>query len=493
MYDTVAIVGAGTMGSGIAQVAALAGHRVLLLDIAPGAAKRAVDAIREQVGKLVERGKLTADPKALSLSAVETIDALAPAQLMIEAIVEDLSAKHRLFSEAEQVVSADCVLASNTSSLSPTAIAAGASHPERMLGLHFFSPAPRMRLVEVIPGAETSHEVVAAMTALVTAWGKTAVRAAPTPGFIVNRIARPFYAEAWRLLRERAAAPETIDAVLSGAGGFPMGPFTLMDHIGHDVNESVTRSVWTAFGFDPRFEPSPEQRALVEEGRLGRKTGQGVYLHGPGAPAAAAIPEPPRTAPSHVVDHGAGDLRVLLARSGVPIRNGHNCDGTAVLPSGAALTRSLGRTATASAATYGAPVIVVDRTLADADATAIALSASDSCPAHSLDEAIGLLQAAGLDVHLIDDTPGLIVTRTIAMIVNLAVDALHQQVADAGDIDIAMRLGAGHPLGPLAWGDRWGAATIEAVLTSLQDAYGDPRYRPSPLLRRRAQSGETLS
>lgn len=493
MHETVAVVGAGTMGAGIAQVAALAGHPVLLLDAAPGAADRTVSGIRQQVKSLVARGKLGTDPDALPLTAVDSLDALAPARIVVEAIVEDLAAKRGLVAELEQVVATDCVLASNTSSLSPTAIAATAAHPERVIGLHFFNPVPRMRLVEVIPGTDTSPAVTEWATALVTGWGKTAVRAAPTPGFIVNRIARPYYAEAWRLYEERTAVAETIDAVLIGAGGFPIGPFALMDLIGHDVNEAVTRSVWTAFGHDPRFAPSAAQRALVEAGRLGRKTGQGVYVHGPGLTAPAAVPAERCPAPLELVDHGAADLRSLLARAGVTVLNGEPDNGTVVLPSGALLVRSRGVTATELTAQYGAPVIVLDRTLDDATATAIAVAACKSCPSGALAEAIGLLQAADLDVYVIEDTPGLVVTRTVAMLVNLAVDALQQGVAGAADIDNAMRLGAGHPLGPLAWGSRWEAATVHAVLAALQDAYGDPHYRPSPLLRRRALSGQALT
>ncbi|MCO5971322.1 3-hydroxyacyl-CoA dehydrogenase [Actinoallomurus soli] len=494
MHDVVAVVGAGTMGTGIAQVAALAGHPVLLLDAVPGAADRAVSGIRERVKTLVARGKIDADPEALDLTAVDSAAALAPAGLVIEAIVEDLEVKRRLFADLETAVGPECVLASNTSSLSPTAIAAGLEHPERVLGLHFFNPVPRMRLVELIAGADTSPELADWTAALVERWGKTVVRAAATPGFIVNRIARPYYAEAWRLHEERAAAPETIDAVLTGAGGFPMGPFALMDLIGHDVNEAVTRSVWAAFAQDPRFAPSPAQRSLVEAGRLGRKSGRGVYTYGEDARPPAATPAAPRPAPAgEVTDNDADDLRPLLTRAGIDVRSGGLSNGTVVLPSGALLVRSNGEMATELAEDHGRAVIVVDRTLDDATATAIAVAPCDDCPEEALDEAIGLLQAAGLAVHVIDDTPGLIVTRTVAMLVNLAADALQRGIATAADIDTAMRLGAGHPLGPLAWGDRWGAETVHEIVTILQEVYGDPRYRPAPLLRRRALTGTPLT
>ena len=255
----VGVIGAGTMGAGIAQVAAVAGHRVLLADAVDGAAGRAVDRIRERVKAQVAKGRLDADPDALDITATE-ISEMGAAGVVVEAVVEDLGVKRRLFAELEELVSADCLLASNSSSLTPTAMAAGLAHPERLVGLHFFNPVPVMQLVEVISGLATAAWAADRAEALAQAWGKTVVRSAATPGFIVNRIARPFYAEAWRLQEEHAAVPEVIDAVLTGAGGFRMGPFALMDLIGHDVNESVTRSVWASFANDPRFAPSLGQR-----------------------------------------------------------------------------------------------------------------------------------------------------------------------------------------------------------------------------------------
>ena len=272
----VGVIGAGTMGAGIAQVAAIAGHRVLLADAVDGAAGQAIARIRDRVKAQVAKGRLDADADALDITPAAICD-LAGAGVVIEAVVEDLGVKRALFAELEQAVAADCLLASNSSSLTPTAMAAGLARPDRLVGLHFFNPVPVMRLVEVISGLATAAAAADRAEALAQAWGKTVVRSAATPGFIVNRIARPYYAEAWRLLEEHAAVPVVIDAVLTGAGGFRMGPFALMDLIGHDVNESVTRSVWASFGNDPRFAPSLAQRSLVEAGWLGRKTGRGFY------------------------------------------------------------------------------------------------------------------------------------------------------------------------------------------------------------------------
>src|ERR1700733_12790955 len=312
---SIGVVGAGTMGAGIAQVAAVAGRRVLITDAVPGAAERAVAGIRDRVKAQVAKGRLSVDPDALDVTAADSVAGLAACGVVIEAVVEDLAVKRALFGELEQVVAVDAILASNTSSLSPTALASGLTQPERLVGLHFFNPVPAMKLVEVISGLATAPDVADAAADLAAAWGKTVVRSTATPGFIVNRIARPFYAEAWRGYEEHAAAPQHIDAVLTGAVGFRMGPFTLMDVIGHDVNEAVTRSVWSAFGHDPRFAPSLAQRALVEAGWLGRAAGP-----------PAATPAQAAGSPEVVTEHAsyAGDgerepspLRPLLDRAGV--------------------------------------------------------------------------------------------------------------------------------------------------------------------------------
>jgi 3-hydroxybutyryl-CoA dehydrogenase len=493
----VGVIGAGTMGAGIAQVAALAGHRVLLADAVDGAAGRAVDRIRERVKAQVAKGRLDADPDALDITATE-ISELGGAGVVVEAVVEDLGVKRRLFAELEQLVPADCLLASNSSSLTPTAMAAGLAHPERLVGLHFFNPVPVMQLVEVISGLATATSAADRAEALARAWGKTVVRSAATPGFIVNRIARPYYAEAWRLLEEHAAAPAVIDAVLTGAGGFRMGPFALMDLIGHDVNESVTRSVWASFGYDPRFAPSLAQRSLVEAGWLGRKSGRGCYDYSDGAAPPVPAPAPARQAPAFVISHGESELGQLLARSGVSVQEagaeGQEGDhGLVELPGGPLLARSAGATASALAAAAGRPVIVADRTLDDAAATAIAVAPSVGCPADAVDMAVGLLQAAGLTVFVINDVPGLIVTRTVAMLANLAADAVAGGVASAADIDTAMRLGVNYPQGPLAWAGRWGLRTVLAALDELESWYRDGRYRPSPLLRRAVLTNTPLS
>ena len=280
MLPTVAVIGSGTMGAGIAEVAAAAGHPVLIFDIDPEAVVRAIDGIGQRLASRVSRGKLAAgqaEARLTRLSPAEDLSALARAELVIEAASERLDVKKALFKQLAEICSPSTLLVSNTSSISITAIAAGVAHPERVAGLHFFNPAPVMKLVEVVSGLATSAEVVEQLCQRVCAWGKQPVRCRSTPGFIVNRVARPFYAEAWRALEEQVAAPEVIDAALRDGGGFPMGPLALTDLIGQDVNFAVTCSVFNAFWQDRRYLPSLLQQELVLAGRLGKKSGQGVY------------------------------------------------------------------------------------------------------------------------------------------------------------------------------------------------------------------------
>ena len=287
----IAIVGTGAMGAGIAQVAAAAGHPVKLLDNRPGAAEKAVAGIRAQFAKMAEKGKLTAAAAQAAgerLIPVSSLADLADAALVTEAIVENLEAKQTLFSDLEAIVGADCIFGTNTSSISVTAIGTALKRPERLAGLHFFNPAPLMALVEIVSGLATDKAVAETLFATATAWGKTAVHAKSTPGFIVNRVARPYYAEALRLAQEGAADYATIDACCREAGGFRMGPFELMDMIGHDVNFAVTNSVWRAFYNDQRFLPSLIQQELVDAGFYGKKTGRGFYDYRDGAEKPAA-------------------------------------------------------------------------------------------------------------------------------------------------------------------------------------------------------------
>ena len=499
----VAIIGAGAMGSGIAQVAAQAGHRVLLQDARAGAAANAQRAVARTLAALAAKGKLTseaAEAAAARIVPVANTEHVRGAALVIEAIVEDLAAKRALFAELERVVADSTLLATNTSSLSVTALAAGLRVPRRVAGMHFFNPAPVLPLVEVVSGLATAREVADTIHATAAAWGKTPVHASSTPGFIVNRCARPFYAEALRLLAERAGDCATLDAVMREAGGFRMGPFELMDLIGHDVNFAVTRSVWDAYFNDPRFLPSVLQRELVDAGYLGRKSGRGFYDYAPGAASPQPASEVARTTPRRITIHGdLGPARALVQRwraAGVSVDE-HDAvrafpDGV-IATGGAWLALTDGRTATSRAVMSGAHRLVVfDLALDYASCKRLALARADSCDDDALGAACGALQAAGIAVSRLDDVAGLAVMRTVAMLANEAADAVTQGVATPADLDLAMQRGVNYPRGPLAWGDTLGAARVRDVLHHLAAHYGEDRYRTAPLITRRAAMGGKL-
>ena len=496
--DLVAVVGAGAMGAGIAQVAAQAGHSVLLFDARAGAAEAGRAGILAGLDRQVDKGRMTPEARAAIAAAIrpaETLEALAPARLVVEAIVEDLAIKRDLFARLEALVAEDAILATNTSSLSVTAIAAGLRHPGRVAGLHFFNPAPVMKLVEIVSGLASQADVLTTLEDTARAWGKVAVRATSTPGFIVNRVARPFYAEGLRLLEEGAADAATLDAVLREAGGFRMGPFELMDLIGHDVNFAVTCSVFAAYFGDPRYRPSLTQQEMVAAGWLGRKSGRGFYSYGAGTDAALPAAHAAAATPTalHVAgDVGAGEAWIsALAAAGVPVTRGEG-PGVIRLP-GASLAPSDGRTATARVAA-GAPadLVLFDLVLDPAQATRVALAKADQAPERALAAAAGLFQRLGKAVSVVADLPGMVVLRTVAMLANEAAEAAHLRVASPADIDRAMTFGVNYPRGPLAWADAIGPARVLDVLTALQAAYGDDRYRPSLYLRRRAQAGASL-
>jgi len=287
----VGVIGAGTMGRGIAQVAAQNGHEVILQDINEAALQKAKSFLEKIIARLIEKQKFTAAEGQSILGRINystQLESLADCGIVIEAIVENIEIKKSIFGQLEKICSADTILASNTSSLSIASIAAACEQSHRVIGIHFFNPAPLMKLVEIIPAIQTSDQTVTASQELIQSWSKITVLAKDTPGFIVNRVARPFYGEALRILEEGIADAATIDWAMTEIGGFRMGPFTLMDYIGNDVNYTVTETVFAAFYFDPRYKPAFTQKRLSEAGYLGRKTGKGYYDYGENA----SKPEP---------------------------------------------------------------------------------------------------------------------------------------------------------------------------------------------------------
>jgi 3-hydroxybutyryl-CoA dehydrogenase len=447
------------MGAGIAQVAAQAGHPVLLYDTAPGAAEKGRTRIAADLDRQVTRGKMQATEVAAILQritiAAETDD-MAPASLIVEAIVEDLDVKRRLFAALEEVVPSSAILATNTSSISITAIARNLRLPGRLVGMHFFNPAPVMRLVEVVSGLSTDATVATAIEATATAWGKVAVHAKSTPGFIVNRVARPYYGEALRLAEEQVADPATLDAIMTEGAGFRMGPFELMDLIGNDINLAVSKSVFASYHHDPRFRPSILQEELVSAGHLGRKTGRGFH------------------------DYAADAVRVAPRAATAPV--GTPADWTGGDIDGVAVHLSDGQTARQIATGLGRPAVVHDLIMPGVTRR-LAFAASADVPQAVIDRLVAGWAAQGVKATRLPDWPALVVLRTIALLANEGFEAVMQGVADEPGIDAAMLHGVNYPLGPMAWARQIGLWRILSVLDCLHELTGDPRYRASLALR----------
>ncbi|MEO7493442.1 MAG: 3-hydroxyacyl-CoA dehydrogenase [Massilia sp.] len=501
----VAVIGSGAMGAGIAQVAAAAGYTVQLFDTRPQAVDKALADIGAMYLKLSAKGRMTiaeAEQAHARLQAADSLEQVAGAALVVEAIVENFELKRMLFAGLEKIVAEDCILATNTSSISITAIGATLRRPDRLVGMHFFNPVPLMALVEVISGLATDCQVAQTVFATAQAWGKRPVHARSTPGFIVNRVARPFYAEALRLLREQATDPATLDAIMREAGGFRMGPCELMDLIGHDVNLAVTESVWRAHYCDPRYAPSVLQREMVDAGHLGRKNGKGFFDYSTAMPAPStepACPAPPSVMLTMEADAMAPALAAITARleqAGVTVRHGrpaldaYEAATPALHVNGAAVFLTDGRSATERARINSHPdTVLFDLALDFGTATRIALARADQCRPEAWESVAGMFGAAGFQVSRIDDAPGMVVMRTVAMLANEAADAVLHGVGDAESVDLAMQLGVNYPRGPLAWADAVGLDHIVTVLSNLGASYGEERYRVSPLLRRKLAAG----
>jgi len=474
----IAIIGAGAMGSGIALVAAQAGHEVLVIDTQADALDRSRMTILGSLSKLVQRGKLTAE----GMAQIETrlqwnadLAAAAPAHLVIEAIVEKLDVKTDLFIKLANIVATDAILATNTSSLPISAMSAVVPHPSRFAGLHFFNPVPVMKLVEVVPGPDTDEATTTQLLALTKAWGKVGVRVRDVPGFIVNRVARPYYAEGFAALGEGLDAA-SIDHALEAAGGFRMGPLALADMIGHDVNFTVAESVYEAYDHKTRFRPQPTQKALCDEGRFGRKSGRGVYDYSqPSLPAPAFVTtttDAPKgvtfaselglIAPMYDLTRTAG--LVIRVDDALPANSFRVLDTVVALGDGRLLAERDGVDA------------LLDHARDFAQSTCWIVTHRDGATA---DVVSSFAAKLGIKVVASPDRPGQIVLRTLVQIANAAADALTDEVATRIDIDSAMMFGANHPEGPLAWAERVGHGTARTALGHIAQATNDRMYAPS--------------
>ena len=486
------VVGSGTMGRGIVQVLAQSGARTLVFDANPGAAQAARDAIAKSLAGLVQKGRIAQDAADATLGRIEIADGLAqlvPCHIVVEAIFEDLEAKRALFRALEAVVGEDCVLASNTSSLSVTAMAVACAKPGRVAGYHFFNPVPVMKVVEVVDSALTEAWVGEALAELARRFGHTPVRCKDTPGFVVNHAGRGYVPESLRVLSEGVADFATIDRILVEAAGFRMGPFALMDLVGLDVNHAAQQAVHAQYFQEPKYRPFQVAETRVAAGLLGRKTGRGWYVYGKdGAEKLPDQPVPDSKAELVWVAPNAPALTELAGKLGARVESGTRPSAEAIC-----LVAPLGQDATTTALQLHvdpARTVAVDplfgfvkrRTLMTTPVTR----------PEARDAAHGLLAADGVPVSVIRDSAGFVAQRVIAHIVNIGCDIVQQGIATPEDLDRAVTLGLNYPKGPLAMGDALGATKILTILEAMHALYQEPRYRPSPWLRRRARLGVSL-
>ena len=498
-FTLVGIVGTGAMGRGIAQIAAQTGSRVLLLDNQPGAAEAARHHIHQQWVRLSDKGRIDAQQVSEwheKLVAANSIQDLAECGLIVEAIVERLDVKQAFLRELETIVSSQAVIASNTSSLSITAIGAGLQNPERLAGFHFFNPVPLMKVVEVIAGLKTDPAVCARLSEYARLMGHTPVAAQDTPGFIVNHAGRGFGTEALRIVSEGVADFATVDRILRDQVGFRLGPFELMDLTALDVSHPVMESIYHQYYEEPRFRPSVITAQRLAGGLLGKKAGEGFYRYQDGAAQVPDEPAVPHVAemPSVWVSPRASrraELYQLLKDLGASIET-----GTSPSPQAITLVAPLGFDVTTVAVVERldpARTIGIDMLVDDAATRRRVLATNPATRRDIRDAAHALFARDGKAVSVIRDSGGFVTQRVVATIVNIASDICQQGICTPKDLETAVTLGLGYPLGPLAMGDRWGPTNILEVLFNMQTVYGDTRYRPSPWLRRRGAIGLSLT
>jgi len=491
---TVGVVGAGTMGRGIVHLYAQAGHPVRCYDAQPGAAGAAVEYVVGMLQRNVDKGRLAVDAFErirAGISAAQDLDALAGCGVVVEAIVEDLGVKRELFRALESVLGDDAVLATNTSSLTVSEIAAGCARPQRVAGLHFFNPVPLMKVAEIIAAVRTAPATVQLLKDITEGAGHRAVVTADQPGFLVNHAGRGLYTEGLRVVEEQAASPADVDDVLRDGMGFRMGPFELLDLTGLDVSSRVMTSIYDQFQQEPRFRPSSLVPPRVAAGLFGRKSGEGWYRYEGGKqvrPPGRAVPVLDSGQGVWVDSHApqAGALKALVAGAGLELVS-RGADA------GLCIVQPWGVDATGTALSLGldpARTVAVDPITPFELRRTLMLTSVTSAQAR--DSAHALLASDGVPVTVINDSGGFIAQRVMATIVNIAANIVQRGIASVADLEDSVKLGLGYPRGPLAWGDHIGPARILAILRAQHDATGDPRYRASPWLVRRVALGLPL-
>jgi 3-hydroxybutyryl-CoA dehydrogenase len=496
---TIGVVGAGTMGAGIAQLAAQTGARTVLHDALPEGLERGVQTVERGLGRLTAKGRMTEEAARAVLGRIEPaahIEALAPCELVIEAVPEELQLKLDLLARVSALTKPDCVLATNTSSLSIAEIAAGVPGPERVVGLHFFNPAPVMRLVEVIPGVATGERAIAMARAVGEAMGKRVIEAADIPGFLVNRVNRPFFLEALRIVEARQATVEQVDRIMRMAGGFRMGPFELMDLIGIDTNHAVAEQLYRQTYGEPRYRPSSLAARLVAAGRFGRKAGQGWYRYDDGRPQRPDILVP---GPA-----GGGDGRMLrIAGDGPAERALADAARKAgwVLSEGAEpwLTIGPGGDRPRARLLMGGSLHLLDPAAAGLqvvapfeDAQLIELTRTPRTDPVAADRLEEFVRTLGRHPEWVGDGSGLVLQRIVVGLVNEAAFLIGEGNGTPADVDAGLELGVNHPRGPVAWSESIGLGCCLATLDALFDELREDRYRAAPLLRRQAAIGGCL-
>lgn len=498
IYKTVGIVGAGAMGLGIAQIAAQAGSQVKLFDIQNGAATQAWQALEQQWTKLVDKSKITAQKASeyqQHVRACVSLQDLADCDLVIEAVVERLDVKQSLLAEIEALVKPAAVLATNTSSLSVTAIASALKRPEQFAGFHFFNPAPLMKVVEVIAGLKTATPVCNDLATYARQMGHQPVVAQDTPGFIVNHAGRGYGTEALRIASEGITDFATIDRILRDQVGFKLGPFELLDLTALDVSHPVMEAIYQQYYEEPRYRPSVITAQRLAGGVVGKKVGEGFYnyVNGvaqvPPEPVTPAVTDmPPVWVSTRAVRRA--ELLQLLKDLGAKIETGASPSAQAlsiVAPLGFDVTTVAIIERLDPARTMGIDMLIDDQLTQRR-----VLATNPATRADMRDAAHALFARDGKAVSVIRDSGGFVTQRVVAHIVNIACDICQQGICSPQDLETAVKLGLGYPMGPLVMGDKFGPTELLEVLFNVQTVYGDPRYRPSPWLRRRGALGLSL-